>query len=116
MAHANLVHRWSDLPTDRPMEKLARQRVIGEKCMVSRIVLEKGCDVPAHAHENEQIAMIIEGELEFRLGEEGEAVRVRAGESLMLPANLKHSALALERTVALDVFSPPSEKTGIDRS
>jgi quercetin dioxygenase-like cupin family protein len=39
---------------------------------------------------------------------------VRAGEVILLPGGLPHSAEAVEDTVVLDVFSPPSATTGID--
>ncbi len=112
------VHRWSALASDRPMALLERRRVIGEEAMISQVRLEKGCVVPTHAHENEQFACIISGALKFGIGAEGSKARrevvVRAGEVLHLPANVPHSAEAVEETVVLDVFSPPSEKTGID--
>jgi len=38
---------------------------------------------------------------------------IEAGEVLHLPANVPHSAEALEETLVLDIFSPTSEKTGI---
>jgi len=113
------VHRWAELKGDRPMALLERRRVIGEKAMLSQVRLEKGCLVPTHAHANEQFACILSGALKFGIGAEGSAARrevvVRAGEVLHLPANVPHSAEAVEATVVLDVFSPPSEKTGIDR-
>jgi quercetin dioxygenase-like cupin family protein len=34
---------------------------------------------------------------------------VRAGEVLTIPPNLPHSALALEDTLVLDIFSPPRQ-------
>lgn len=112
--------RWSDLPQDYPMDLLARQRVIGQQAMVSRVTLKKGCFVPTHLHENEQIACVLSGCLRFGLGEEGAADRreqdVGAGEILLLPSRAPHSALALEDTVVLDIFSPPSATTGIDRT
>ena len=37
------------------------------------------------------------------------------GQVLHLPSNLKHSAIAAEDSVVLDVFSPPADKMGIDR-
>jgi len=40
---------------------------------------------------------------------------VEAGEILHLPSFVPHSAEALEDTLVLDIFSPPSEKTGIDK-
>lgn len=114
-----LHHRWSDLPTDAPMALLERQRIIGDKAMISRVLLRRGCDVPAHSHANEQFACILSGCLRFTLGEPGtpdhRTLDVRAGEVLHLPANLMHAAVALEDTLVLDIFSPPSATTGIDR-
>jgi quercetin dioxygenase-like cupin family protein len=111
--------RWDALPVDQPMPLLSRTRVIGTNAMISRVVLQKGCFVPRHVHANEQIACVMSGQLKFEVGTPGEAshraVLVGAGELLHLPANLPHSALAVVDTVVLDIFSPPSEKTGIDQ-
>ncbi len=100
------------------MKMLARKRVIGHKAMLSRVVLEKGCFVPRHAHENEQFVCILSGQLRFGIGPDGSPDRTqiaaRAGEVMHLPSNVPHSAEAVEDTVLLDVFSPPSETTGID--
>lgn len=110
------VHRFADLPTDSPMPLLERQRVIGSQAMISRIVLRKGCLVPVHQHENEQFSAILSGTLRFTFGPGGTPpIDVNAGEVLHLPANCPHGAEALEDTVVLDIFSPPSATTGIDR-
>jgi quercetin dioxygenase-like cupin family protein len=110
---------WSELPVDRPMELLERRRVIGAQAMLSQVALKKGCFVPTHAHQNEQFACVISGKLRFGIGTEGSSDRrevvVGAGEVMVLPANVPHSAEAMEDTLVLDVFSPPSEKTGIDK-
>lgn len=111
-------HHWLELPKDSPMALLERRRVIGEKVMISHITLHKGCRVPTHAHENEQMSCIISGRLRFGLGAEGSPERhevtLGPGEVIHLPSNVPHSADALEETVVLDVFSPPSVGTGID--
>ena len=119
-AATNAKHyRWSDLPQDTPMELLSRKRIIGEQMMISQVNLRKGCCVPTHSHANEQFACIMSGELRFGIGEEGSAARyevcVKAGGVLHLPANVPHSAEALEDTLVIDLFSPPSATTGIDR-
>lgn len=112
------VHRWSELAKDCPMSLLERRRIIGEKAMLSQVLLKKGCDVPTHEHENEQFACIISGRLRFGIGAEGSPQRrevvVNAGEVLHLPGNVPHSAYAEEETLVLDIFSPPSATTGID--
>ncbi len=115
-----VVYRWSDLPTDRPMPRLERRRIMGERMMISQVLLEKGCMVPSHAHENEQFACVVWGRIRFDLGVEGspehQQMVLTGGEVLHLPSNVPHSAEALDETLILDLFSPPSEKTGIDRS
>ena len=112
-------YRWADLPTDQPMADLERRRVIGELMMISEVVLQAGCSVPTHAHANEQFAHVVSGRLRFGVGAEGSPerteVEVRGGEVLHLPSNVPHSVVALEESVVLDIFSPVSERTGIDR-
>ena len=111
------LHDWSDLPADRPMPLIARQRIMGEHMMLSRVVLEPGFSVPVHAHANEQIAVVLEGSITFTL-EEPAGVRefhASAGQCVVLPPNLPHGATSAEGCVILDCFSPPSETTGIDR-
>lgn len=113
------AYTWSTLVSDSPMPLLTRQRVIGEKMMLSRVFLHKGCDVPTHSHENEQISCIMSGKVRFGIGAVGSSDRreVTLGEDqvLHLPPNVPHSALALEDSLVLDLFSPPSQTTGIDR-
>jgi len=113
-------YRWTELEVDRPMELLDRRRIIGDRMMISQVCLHRGCDVPMHAHENEQFAMVMSGRVRFGLGGAGGAavreVVLTAGEVLHLPSRVPHSAYAEEETIVLDVFSPPSEKTGIDRT
>lgn len=115
-----VCHRWNDLPQDRPMERLSRKRIIGEQAMLSQVALEKGCFVPMHNHPNEQFACVISGKMRFVVEdkEDGRGAQrtltLGAGEVLHLPGDVPHSAEALETSVVLDVFSPPSATTGID--
>ena len=115
---ASKAQLWSDLPVDRPMAMLERRRVIGEQAMVSHIRLDKGFRLQSHQHANEQIACVISGKIKFTVGAPGtpdvhEEI-VSAGGVIVFPANVPHAAEALEDTLVLDVFAPPSEGTGID--
>jgi quercetin dioxygenase-like cupin family protein len=103
---------WSAIPPEQLNPLLTRQFVTGSQGMLARIILKKGCIVPRHSHPNEQITYILEGTLRFFLGEEGasqDIKDIRAGEVLVIPANLPHSAEALEDTVDLDIFAPPRQ-------
>jgi len=112
-------HRWSEMPQDHPMERIGRRRIVGEKAMLAQVHAGKGCVVPSHRHENEQFVCVLSGRLRLGIGLEGSEhyreVVVSGGEVLHLPPNVPHGAEALEDTVVLDVFSPPGERTGVDR-
>ena len=102
--------RWDDMPRETLNPLLDRRLVTGERLMLAHVYLKKGCVVPRHSHENEQLTYVLEGALHFWLGEdESEEVVVRAGEVLTIPSNLPHKAVALEDTLDVDIFSPPRE-------
>jgi quercetin dioxygenase-like cupin family protein len=103
-------YRWDDLPKEELNPQLARRLISGERLMLTHVYLDKGCVIPKHAHDNEQLTYILEGALRFWIGEdESEVVDVAAGEVLHLPSNLPHKAEALEDTLDVDVFSPPRQ-------
>ncbi len=112
------VHRWNDLPVDHPMDRIERRRVIGDKTMLSHVVLQEGFALGEHAHKNEQFAIVLSGCVEFTISDaRGTRTEiVRGGEVLHLPSNVPHAALAIETSTVIDVFTPPSELTGIDHS
>ena len=104
------LHRWDDIPREKLNDLLDRRLVTGERVMLAHVYLKRGCVVPRHSHENEQVSYVLEGALQFWLGEDEKQQQVvRAGELLTIPPNLPHKALALEDTLDLDVFCPPRQ-------
>ncbi len=102
--------RWDDLPKEKLKDKLHRRLVSGERAMLAHVYLDKGCVVPLHHHDNEQMTYILDGALKFFIGEDkSQEVVVRTGEVLHIPSNVPHEAVALEDTLDLDVFSPPRQ-------
>jgi quercetin dioxygenase-like cupin family protein len=103
-------YRWVDMPKEPLKADLHRRLITGERMMLAHVYLDKGCLVPQHQHENEQLTYILEGGLRFWIGlDKSEVVDVMAGEVLHLPSNLPHEAQALEDTLDVDVFSPPRQ-------
>ncbi|TDI75373.1 MAG: cupin domain-containing protein [Bacteroidetes bacterium] len=103
-------YRWNDMPKEQVSSMIDRRLIIGDKMMLAHVYLKKGCIVPRHQHENEQITYILEGALRFFIGEDGSTViDVRDGEVLHIPSNVWHRAEALEDTLDVDIFSPPRQ-------
>lgn len=116
MADKATWYRWDDMPKERVTDMLDRRFITGERMMLAHVYLKKGCLVPMHQHDNEQLTYILEGALEFTIGDDrSRTVVVRAGEVLHLPSNVPHEAVALEDTLDVDVFSPPRQDW-IDKS
>lgn len=104
---ASKHYRWPEIVPEQMNRLVTRQYVVGTNTMLARIVLKKDAHVPLHSHMHEQISHVVEGALCFRL--EGKDVTVRAGEILCIPPHVAHEVIALEDSVALDIFNPPRQ-------
>ena len=103
-------YRWTDMPAEPLSDLLSRKLITGDRMMLAHVYLKKGCVVPRHSHENEQITYILEGGLRFWIGaDEAQVVDVLAGEVLHITSGVQHKALALEDTLDVDIFSPPRQ-------
>jgi unsaturated pyranuronate lyase len=101
---------WETMERERVSPLLERRFITGDRMMIAHVYLKKGCVVPKHSHENEQITYILEGALHFWIGEDlSQEVVVRAGEVLHIPSNVPHQAEALEDTLDVDIFDPPRQ-------
>ncbi len=98
------LYRWDDVVDENVTEMLSRRLVTGEREMVAQISMKKGCYVPNHQHESEQMTYVLKGALKFCIG--GKQITVRENEILHIPSGVLHDAVALEDTFELDVFSP----------
>jgi len=78
-----------------------------ERTMLTYFEVEPGCRFERHAHEAEQITLVLEGELVFELGGDREVV-VRAGEVMAIPSNAPHATrTGAAGARAVDAWSPP---------
>ncbi len=80
----------------------------GNSIMLSFVEFEPGAVVQPHSHPHEQMGLLLEGQLEFIIGDESHSVQ--PGEMWRIPGGVIHSAIAGDAPVkALDVFSPIRE-------
>jgi len=98
------LHRWDEIALDKVTEMLSRKVVTGEREMLVQVYIKRGCLVPLHAHDSEQMTYVLQGALKYLVG--GEEITVREGEVIHIPSGVQHQAEALEDTFELDVFSP----------
>jgi len=97
-------HRWSDVAPEQITPAVSRQYLTGDRVTIARFELKRGGIVPRHAHENEQVSLVLSGVLLFRI--DGREVTVKGGEALQIPGNVAHEVEVIEDTLVIDVFSP----------
>ena len=95
---------WESIKKEVLNDKIARKVISGEKITMAQIFIAKDGVVPLHHHENEQISSVLAGALRFEL--EGKEIVLHEGDVLHIPSNVPHRVVALEDSLALDVFSP----------
>ena len=103
------VYKLDDVKEEKLNPLLSRKIIAGEKVMLAWLHLAKGCVVPLHNHVHEQISYIVRGALKFTFPNEKREIAARAGDVVVIPSNLAHSAEALEDTVDIDCFTPLRE-------
>jgi quercetin dioxygenase-like cupin family protein len=79
----------------------------GEKTLMARFKLEKGSAIPDHHHPHEQTGMLLSGHMIFTV--DGTDHDVMPGDSWCIGSDVRHSARAIEDSVAVEVFSPVRE-------
>jgi quercetin dioxygenase-like cupin family protein len=102
--HAVALFRWDEIALEKVTEMLSRKIVTGDREMLVQVYVKRGCLMPVHSHESEQMTYVLQGALKFVVG--GEEITVREGDVLRIPSGVPHQAEALEDTFELDIFSP----------
>lgn len=102
------VMPWVRLASLESQPGLTIRPVIGEKLLASFVQFAPGTAAPEHSHEEEQLIVMLEGELEVTVG--SQAHRLHAGDAVLIPSRVPHSArTGASPAVELDVFSPPRQ-------
>jgi quercetin dioxygenase-like cupin family protein len=80
--------------------------VVGQSLMANYVRFAPHTVAPVHAHDEEQMTIVLEGELEFELG--GEIRVLGPGEVAVIPPFMTHGARTRnEPSLTIDVFTPP---------
>jgi quercetin dioxygenase-like cupin family protein len=99
---------WTAIAPIEMVPGLNFQPVLGDELMVNFVSFAPHTEAPRHWHDEEQISFVIDGELEFEVGDEKRTVR--RGEAIVIPPNVPHAARTYDSTcLEVDVFHPPRQ-------
>ena len=75
-----------------------------DSLMAVEVSFEKGSEGAPHSHPHTQLSYVLSGS--FRYSVEDESVILNPGDSIVVPGNLVHATVCLEKGILLDVFTP----------
>jgi quercetin dioxygenase-like cupin family protein len=81
---------WESIPATEVYPGIARQVVNGARQTMVRYVYQPGSIFPIHGHPEEQITVVVSGEIEFTVA--GETITLGAGQVAVIPAGIPHGA------------------------
>jgi len=106
---ASITH-MDDFPSYEIAEGLFFRPVYGRNLSLNFVTFPPHSGFPSHAHPEEQISIVREGEMEITIGDVTQ--RVRPGDVIMFPPDVPHEGRTFDGLCRLiDIFSPP--RTGI---
>ncbi len=74
---------------------------------LAHIDIDEGTILPPHHHVHEQWSTLVEGKMEFVIGDEHH--ELLPGNTVYIPSNVIHSGRAMTACKVIDVFNPPRE-------
>jgi unsaturated pyranuronate lyase len=102
------VSAFDDLHSIAPRqiwERIAARSVHGDRITMSIVELDAGAVASEHSHENEQLGLVLQGTIHFRVGDEQR--ELAPGGTWLIPADTPHEAIAgPQGAVVIDVFAP----------
>lgn len=81
---------WSDVPATEVYPGISRQILSGYRQTMVRYVYQPGSVFPEHHHPEEQVTVVISGQIEFSVA--GETVVLTTGQAAVIPPNVPHGA------------------------
>lgn len=76
-----------------------------ENLLLSQVELDPNAEVPAHQHPEEQVTIVVRGEITMTIG--GETRLYKVGDSCLIPSDVAHGVVAgAEGATMFDVFTP----------
>ena len=75
---------------------------------LGEVNLAAGILLPMHSHPHEQLSYVVEGRLEFTIGDE--TATLEPGMAMLIPGGVVHGGKTITACRVLDVFSPVREE------
>jgi quercetin dioxygenase-like cupin family protein len=98
------IYSWDEFPVVEAVPKVFRRVISGKQVQMTRVEYKAGAKVDEHSHPQEQILFVLEGEITFKV--EDEEKQMKAGDVVVVPGGVKHSAISDQDALFVEAFAP----------
>ena len=100
------VFEWASLPEEEVYAGIFRQTISGDKQTMVRYRYAPSSVFPLHSHPQEQITLVISGEIVFTVA--GQEMTLSAGQTAIIPSGVEHGArvIGTEWVETFNAMSP----------
>jgi quercetin dioxygenase-like cupin family protein len=96
---------WEEHRVPAPVAGVAAYQFSTERVTCALFELGPGVSVPEHAHEGDEVGVVLTGEIEVSAG--GESRAVHEGESFLIPRGMPHAARTMRAACRLfECYAP----------
>jgi quercetin dioxygenase-like cupin family protein len=102
------IYKVADITPKKLHEGCLTRLVAGQNALISFLHIEPHTFFPLHQHFQEQLMIVVEGEIEEIV--EDKTHLLKKGNVIILPFNIEHGGRTLDSSCEIiDIFSPPRE-------
>ena len=80
----------------------------GDRSTIGDVELGADTPIPIHSHPHEQLTYLLEGSMNFVIGEE--TMTMNPGDIAIIPGGVKHGGHTISRCRVIDVFAPARDE------
>jgi quercetin dioxygenase-like cupin family protein len=103
-----MFYSHKDFKVIEPAPGFLVRAISGKNAMLCDVTLEPHSESPLHSHPVEEMAVILEGEFDMKMGDESQLLK--KGDVFLAPPGVVHGGVTHgQRTAMISVFSPPRE-------
>lgn len=103
----NYITKSDEMIARNPVEGLNGTILHSPTMTIAHWNFVAGTALPEHKHHHEQVALVVEGELELTI--DGNPRILKPGDGAVIPGNVPHSARAVTDCRVVDTFHPVRE-------
>ena len=99
--------KLASVPEEAVTDRIRRRVVSGKQGTLVYWRMKAGAHAAAHKHPHEQFVFMINGAMDFRIGNEKRTMK--AGDVAVIPGGVEHEGFFPEDTEVIDFFAPVRE-------